>query len=271
VRRVTIAHRLLMGEFEVTRGQFAQFFNESQYRTSAESTGKGCYGISNGSWKEDPAFNWKNMGFTQDDRHPVACVSWDDANAYIAWLNKKVGLTGAGAYRLPTESEWEYAARGVTRATDSLSANRKQHTRFYWGDDPGYSDICSYANVADKTAKETYSAWAGVADCADRYVYTAPVGSLGGASYAKPHPFGLKDMHGNVWEWTQDCYVDSYKDDSKTPLNGDKSIESAGCRRVLRGGSWNFIPGIARAAFRSGNAPDVRDNVIGFRISRTLF
>ena len=109
----------------------------------------------------------------------MVCVSFEDAQAYIRWLNRKTGQH----YRLPTEAEWEYAARAGTT------------TRRYWGDKP--DDACQYANVADQSAKKVFPGWA-VHHCDDGYVYTAPVGSF------QRNRFGLHDMLGNVWDRTQD-------------------------------------------------------------------
>ena len=161
-------------------------------------------------------------------KRPVINVSWDDAQAYVAWLSKKTGKR----YRLLSEAEWEYAARGGTT------------TRYPWGDEPG----TNRANFDGSGSQ-----WSGK--------QTAPVGSF------EPNAFGLYDMIGNVWEWVQDCWNDSYQG---APADGS-AWESGNCgQRVVRGGSWNNYPEDARVANRSRRGPTVRYNIQGFRLARTL-
>jgi Sulfatase-modifying factor enzyme 1/Reverse transcriptase (RNA-dependent DNA polymerase) len=128
----------------------------------------GCYVWNGSKWINESGRNWQNPGFTQSDTDPVTCVSYNDAIAYIRWLNNKSGLN----YRLPTEAEWEYAARAGSTGD------------FYWGQDaPG-----DYAWYADNSENKTH-----------------PVGER------KPNGFGLYDTAGNAWEWVQDCYENNYK------------------------------------------------------------
>ena len=263
VKEVTIHHTLAIGTTEVTRGQFGQFVAEAAYKTDAER-GDGCYSWGGSEWKKDAKFNWRSLGFAQTDDHPVACVSWADAQQYIAWLNKKTGLAAKAKdrYRLPSEAEWEYAARGVTQPGQQRSG--QQHQRFYWGDDLDDSKICKYANGVDLTSKKQIN-WTVTSHCEDGHVYTAPVGSF------EANAFKLKDMLGNVWEWTQDCYESDYK---QAPTDGsawEPAAQAEGCRRVLRGGGWDSNPGNLRAANRLRVAPDNRNNDSGFRVARTLF
>ena len=161
-------------------------------------------------------------------RWPVINVRWDDAVAYAAWLSKETGAW----YRLPTEAEWEYAARAGTE------------TAYWWGETIG-------RNRAN--CRGCGSAWDGN--------QTAPVGSF------DANPFGLYDMLGNVWEWVQDCHHDRYKG-----APGDGSAwETGKCTlRVLRGGSWALEPRRLRAALRNGRLPGDRDRYGGFRLARTL-
>jgi formylglycine-generating enzyme required for sulfatase activity len=165
----------------------------------------------------------------RDDR-PVINVSWDMINKeYLPWLENKTGHK----YRLLHEAEWEYAARaGSDKA-------------YSWGDEIGKNRANCYGCGSQWDNKQT-----------------APVGSF------VKNKFGLHDMHGNVWEWVQDCYVDSYKD---APNNGDAAKETfTDCFRVLRGGSWNDFPPFLRAAVRDRDAPAGRDFNAGFRLSRSL-
>ena len=174
---------------------------------------------------------------------PVINVSWKYiTDQYIPWLNKKTGEQ----YRLPTEAEWEYAARAGSE------------TKYFFGNNS--DDMCKYGNGADLEAKKQNSDWT-VVNCNDGYYRTAPV-----ASFAA-NAFGLYDMHGNVWEWTQDCWNGSYKG---APSDGTAWLSSNCSRRVLRGGSWNYIPNFLRSAVRVRNSTDFRSSVNGFRLARTL-
>ena len=228
VKVVTIKPGLAMGQTEVTKGQFGQFVAETGHPTDAERDG-GCFGWTGSGWKKEARFNWRQPGFDQTDAHPVVCVSWNDAGKYIEWLNKKAGIapTATGRYRLPSEAEWEYAARDVTSADQKLSG--AQHWRFFWGDDPGYRETCKYGNVADASAKKRFN-WSPTADCDDGYVYTAPVGKF------DPSPnFKLYDMVGNAWEWTQDCKA-GYADVHTDGRAWEPADKVGSCARVLRGG-----------------------------------
>ena len=226
------------GKFEVTRGQ---------YRVFAEATGRssdGCFVWTGAEFEKDPTKDWRNPGYAQDDPHPVACVSWDDASAYARWLSQKTGRN----YRLLTEAEWEYAARAGTTTTR------------FWGDAGNMS--CGYANGADLTAEAQVpgaSNWV-VANCIDRYAYTAPVGSY------RANAFGLYDMLGNVSEWTQDCWNGNY---SGAPTDGSAWAAGDCFLRVVRGGSWEDAPLGLRAAYRVGSPTVIRVYRRGFRVART--
>lgn len=182
----------------------------------------------------------------------MICVTWNDAKAYIEWINEQAELSGAKRYRLLTEAEWEYAARAVTDS--SLE-------RYPWGKDPDHKEMCRYANGADLTAKKRFSGWTTSA-CEDGHVFTARTTAF------PPNAFGLCNMHGNVWEWVEDCYKSSYED---APVDGSAVTGcGAGKRRVLRGGSWIFNPQFLRSAGRFRFNPELRSSYFGFRIARTL-
>jgi formylglycine-generating enzyme required for sulfatase activity len=164
---------------------------------------------------------------------PVINVSWNDiTRQYLPWLSRKTGKT----YRLLTEAEWEYVARAGTT------------TQYHFGNDE--RDLCTYGNVADQTA-----------NCRDAYMPTAPVGSF------QRNAFGLHDVHGNVWEWVQDCWNDNHNGASS-----DGSARTTGecSRRVLRGGSWINGPQDLRSAVRGRDSAGDRDSSGGFRVARTL-
>ncbi len=172
------------------------------------------------------------------DHRPVINVNWNDARAYANWLSEKAGHE----YRLLTEAEWEYVARAGT------------HTPFWWGEDisteqANYAGYYTYGNGA----KGQYLA------------KPVPVDSY------EPNAWGLYNVHGNVWEWCEDAWHDSYKN---APSDGQAWLEDHGGdvgRRVLRGGSWGSYPLYLRSATRYWDNSDVHDNVVGFRLSRTLF
>lgn len=237
VHRVNVA-TFAMGKTEITRGQFAEFVKKTKH-----STGDKCWTHEDGKFKERSG-DWREPGYSQDDKHPVTCMNWDDAKAYAEWMSRETGKE----YRLPTEAEWEYAARGNTSTTR------------YWGSNP--DEACGYANGADKTAQAQIhgaTSWS-VHNCTDGFAYTAPVGSF------KPNAYGLNDMLGNVWEWTEDSYHDSY---DGAPTDGS-AWQGDGAKHVLRGGSWNNSPRHLRAAIRDSNKPALRFSIFGFRLVRML-
>jgi formylglycine-generating enzyme required for sulfatase activity len=235
-RRVEVAS-FAAGRFEVTRGQYRAFVQA----TARE--GKGCLVWDGKDWSADAGKDWRHPGYPQDDGHPVTCVSWEDAKAYVGWLSLRSGH----AYRLLTEAEWEYSARAGTV------------TRRYWGDDGNHS--CTYANTLDRAAKRVVPGAenATVSECDDGHAYTSPVGRY------QPNAFGLHDMLGNVWEWVEDCWNKSYAGapaDSRARTDGDCA------ERPLRGGSWSDDPSFVRAADRSFDGISERSNFNGFRIAR---
>lgn len=213
---------------EVSIGRFALSKTEVTFdQWQACVDGGGC----GGNPKPD------DEGWGRGSR-PVINVSWDDAQEYIAWLN---GRAGAKVYRLPSESEWEYAARGGTA------------TPFWTGgtisaDQANYDGNGTYGNGRKGVYRKK----------------TVPVGSF------PSNPFGLHDVHGNVWEWVEDCWHGSY---DGAPRDGSPwlSQQEGDCsRRVLRGGYWSSVPWYLRSAFRDWDRPDGRGRIIGFRLARTL-
>ena len=208
--------------------------------------------------RRDENRDWRNPGFGQSGRHPVVCIGWNDAQAYAAWLSRKT----SEEYRLPSESEWEYAARASTV------------TARYWGDGES-GQHCRHANSADSSLRQSSSDWPDWLDqsswtsCQDGHVHTAPVGSFA------PNRWGLHDMLGNVDEWTGDCYMPyrsrTLRGYAEAPADGS-AWEDGDCDlRRLRGGSWYFGPKSLRSASRSlGRIEDHITNDIGFRVVRAL-
>jgi formylglycine-generating enzyme required for sulfatase activity len=224
-----------LGKYDITRGEYAAFVRETGY-----PAGDGCVvdggsrGFDGSNSMKQASASWQNPGYTQTDRDPVVCVSWQDARAYVAWLNEKVRRlvsTPVDPYRLPSESEWEYAARATAT------------TRFWWGDDD-----------RDAAAHSWYRANSGAR--------THPVGSM------PANAFGLYDMAGNVWQWTGDCYSDSYAD---APTDGTSREGGSNCPlRVDRGGAWFYPAWLLRPATRERNPANYRDIIMGFRVARAI-
>ncbi len=176
-----------------------------------------------------------DQGWGRGNR-PVINVSWNDAKTYLQWLSKESGK----AYRLPSEAEWEYAARAGTT------------TAYPWGSKASHA----FANYGKDEC------CGGLVSGKDQWVNTSPVGSFAA------NPFGLYDMNGNVLQWVEDCYVNSYTDAS---VDGSaRQGCGANASRVLRGGSWNIKPRWLRSAYRFNVTPDFRTIYVGFRAARTL-
>ena len=220
---------------EVTLGMFKTFASETGYATANH-----CWVFKNG-WVKKNGLSWRQPGFSQDDSHPVTCISWFDARAFIVWLNEQTGLQ----FRLPTEAEWEYAARAGS------------NTIYYTGNDP--SALCNHANAADINALQDYPSFS-VNDCDDGFVRTSPVASF------MQNPWGLFDIYGNVWEWVEDCWSTSYAD---APTDGSAAIAGDCDRRGFRGGGYGDIPHFARSTLRNRGHAEQRKDDVGFRLVAT--
>lgn len=271
---VILSQPFYLATKEVTVGQFRKFVEATKYLTTAEQSSSGIVGWLpvnddrgrvKSSFTADAAFTWQRTGFVQDDSHPVVGISYHDAKAYCEWLNKQDGEH----YRLPTEAEWEYACRAGTE------------TYFSFGDD--YRDtIHQHANIANTELEGEFPErailqWLIDVDSrnSDGFAFTAPVGTY------LANPWGLHDMHGNVWEWCEDRYVDTYYDQFKSqghaqlrkraidPLCMEQWNEH-GQWQVIRGGSWFVSPQQSRCAVRGVfNAKDAACYV-GFRVARDI-
>ena len=234
-------HEVTLGGFwldqtEVTVAQFRQFVTGTGYETEAEREGW-SWAWSGTEWVQVDGADWQHPQWPDSDvqdSHPVVSVSWNDAAAYCEW---------AGG-RLPTEAEWEYAARGT-------------EGRIYpWGD----AFDCSLGNFDDETVLDDYVVPGG--EGCDGYVRTAPVGSFpGGASWCDAF-----DMAGNVWEWVNDWYDSAYY--STYPVDGwpnNPTGPADGTFKVLRGGGWTNIWHYVRAAYRGPDTPPYRHDTVGIR------
>lgn len=234
-------HRVAIQAFAAAKHEITR----KQYQVFADATGReaaGCFSWNGGDYRLDPAKNWRNPGFPQNDTHPAVCISWEDAGAYAQWLSARTGKR----YRLLTEAEWEYAARGGTA-----------FSRF-WGEEGDRS--CGYANGADL---QTLSGMAEAGDwsysrCNDGHVHTAPVGSF------EANAFGLHDMLGNAAEWTADCWNENHEGATS---NGAARIDGECEMRVVRGGAWDEGPLSIRSAYRVGSPVVIRVYGRGFRVA----
>ena len=240
---VRIPRAFAVGKFEVTRGEYAEF-----ERASGTHEDTGCYHRTGFEPEMDSARNFQSPGYPQTDSHPVVCVSWKDAQAYVSWLSSKTGET----YRLLSEAEWEYVARAGTT------------TARYWG--TSEDDGCAFANGADLTGETDLAGWS-IANCRDGHTYSAAAGSF------EPNAFGLHDLLGNVAEWVGDCWNDSY---SGAPADGTAWMSGDCSRPILRGASWHDDPRFLRSANRYGfdaggpNSKNIRYYNFGFRVAKTL-
>lgn len=229
---VTISKPFAIGTREVTRGEYQAYIRD-KYARSCPSTLAVC--------TSGESLN-----------RPVTNVSWKDVQDYITWLNGRLGLSPdrpeKGFYRLPTEAEWEYAARGGVEG------------KFVPGDDQ--SKLCLYGNGADRSLN-TMTLLAANNTCSD-----GKGRDLADVQSYKPNGFGLYDVHGNAWEWVQDCWterLDPDKADGKASAGPDGS-----CSRVARGGSWRSAPEALRLAKRVPFPSEHARVTLGFRIARTL-
>ncbi len=261
LRSVNI-RQFAVGKFDITRGQWTAFVTATNRETIGGCTWSGLPNASGSEpWDPNPAASWDNLGFQQDDNHPVVCVTWNDARDYVSWLSKKTGAT----YRLITEAEWEYAARAGTA------------TPFPWGDSASHE----HANYGTDTI-----AGVGLALGRDKWVETSPVGSF------PPNQFGLYDMHGNVLQWVEDCVSDSYsglptdgsaykgggvlkmKEDMFSWMDGKDACSF----RICRGGDAWDPPALIRSASRNWGEVEVKGEKVtnygsaglGFRVAKTL-
>jgi len=238
--QVSIAYRLAIGQTEVTRAQFAAFVRATGHLSSP------ClvYDFEAAKWVENGG-DWTDPGFSQDDDHPAVCVSWQDAQAYVAWLGAKTGH----AYRLSSEAEWEYAARAGTI------------TLWPWGDDKDLA--CLYSNGSDRSglAAGVSSAQGGRFECDDGFAFTAP------ADFGRPNAFGLHGTIGNVGEWQADCLFPNHQG---APADGQARVREGCTTRVMRGGSWFNPPMYNRPAFRYGTGQHEAYVLVGFRVVRPV-
>lgn len=225
-RMVRVDQPFSIATTEVMRAQFSAFVAATGYRTTAETAGgdpnRQVWVVESDRIRPRPDYNWRQPGFVQDEDHPVTSISWHDAKAFCDWLTEQTGQR----VRLPSEAEWEYAARAGST------------TKYWWGPDPEGAQ--RRENVMDQSVKAIFPG-RNTASWDDGFAHTAPVASF------EANPLGLYDMFGNVWEWTAD------------DLDGDASA------KVFRGAGYDSWPPKS-ASGRSGNIATIGSNLRGFRV-----
>jgi formylglycine-generating enzyme required for sulfatase activity len=227
--QVTLTKGYYLQTTEVTVGQWRAFIRDTGYRTEAE-TGGGAWVWTGSTWEKKAGYYWDKPGFSQTDSHPLTCVSWNDVQKFMEWLSRKEGHR----YRLPTEAEWEYAARAGSATAFANGPIRETGC----GHDPNLAVMGWYCgNAGNKTH---------------------PV------AQKQPNAWGLYDMHGNVWEWCADWFG-NYPSSAVTDPTGP----SSGSFRVYRGGSWGNGAQYCRSANRGNGSPVSRSGNLGFRLART--
>lgn len=243
---VRVEKPFAIGKYEVTVEEFAEFVTQTNHETKG-----GCMEFSPpASFSITDTVDWNDPGFNQPNNSPVGCVSFFDARAYTDWLSSVTGQN----YRLPSESEWEYAARSGSTGP------------YFWG--TANSLACMYANVRS-TGAHTISKRQVEADkkgfpCDDGKPLSSVVGSF------EPNSFGLHDMQGNVWEWVADC---NHKDYDGAPTDGTAWIDDVDAERgcqfgVIRGGSYLNLVERSSATVRAGRPQSGRGTNMGFRVVR---
>lgn len=235
--KVTVAKPFAVGRFEVTLAQFKAFVSATKYQVTA-----GCriWSQRHRTWDKRTALTFRSVGFTQGDNHPVVCVNWDDAKAFVAWLASSTNKQ----YRLLSEAEWEYSARAGTSTPFSVGSTIST-------DQANFDGNATYNNGRKGVSRQA----------------TVPVNSF------PPNPWGLFNMHGNVWEWVDDCYA---REDYKylpAPVRDGGAAWPGACEsdeHSIRGGSWLDDPEYLRSARRTEIRPAGRLNYLGFRVARTI-
>lgn len=249
VHEVRINRPFALGKYEVTLAQFRRFIAATGHVVPVGCRVQGA-GVTPASgrveWINDPAAGWQSPRFAQQqpEDSPVVCIGRVDALAFADWIGKTTGKN----YRLPSEAEWEYAAAAGARSA------------YPWGNNSDRG--CEYANLYDKSARKANDFGWGFVDCDDRYAEIAAVGQF------KANKFGIHDMIGNVWEWTQDCYRLTY---DQTPRDGSAEPPAPDCENwSVRGGGWMTRPSRQRVAFRGRDPNDAHYSYFGFRLARDL-
>jgi formylglycine-generating enzyme required for sulfatase activity len=239
-RRVTIPKPFAIGKFEVTVDQFSAFVADTGMTAGNSCREIATFDRSPVAWGP-PEASFRKPGFDVTGSQPVVCISWHEAQAYVAWLRRRTGKP----YRLPTEAEWEYAARAGTNTSYSFGDNE--------------TELCGYARFADLNSRYV---WHDACRSGTTTYGPLPVGSL------KPNPWGLFDMHGNAWEWVEDCWTPTAAD---IPTDGSAFVHPGNCEMgVVRGGSFAAGSRRVRSAIRAPVPTATHNYNDGFRVALPL-
>lgn len=245
--RVSFLRGFAIGQSEVSVAEFKAFVERTRYRTDAQKNGFSLvyhHYSARLDKKENVSWRKNYEGEEASDQDPVVHVSWNDAQAYVKWLARETGKP----FRLPSEAEFEYVVRGG------------RSSKYWWGN--GSPKLAVENLTGEDDSSRLRRNWASYfEDYGDKYWGPAPVGSF------TENPYGLFDIAGNVGEWVEDCWHDSYM---RAPVDGSSWV-NPGCKlRVIRGGYWASSPEQTRSAFRLSAQPDRSDARIGFRVARDL-
>ncbi len=247
LRSVTFARGFAIGRNELSVGEFARFVAASGYVPTSQAVRRStAYDERSGSLAERRGVDWQDdyAGAKAGDTLPVVHVSFEDATAYVAWLSQQTGKR----YRLPSEAEFEYVLRAGSAA------------RYPWGDGDPARVLANLTGDGDRSPSRR--TWANAfPHYSDGFWGPAPLGSF------EPNAFGVHDIGGNVSEWTEDCWHDSY---ARGPVDGSAWVNPGCTRRVIRGGSWASSPDQVRSAFRLTAVPGATNARVGIRIARDL-
>jgi formylglycine-generating enzyme required for sulfatase activity len=229
--RVAIHKSFAVGRLSITRAEFSSFVRDSGHRTEG---GCSILNFNSGAFVAAGDSSWQSPGFAQEDQHPAVCISWHDAKAYVTWLSGKTNKP----YRLLTEAEREYAARAGTTSAFWVGARITPSL-------VNYNSQREYSPGSRTWRRQTL-----------------PAGSLAA------NPWGLYNVHGNVWEWTEDCWTEDYTGASNDAAANTKIGDCN--RRVVRGGSWANGPGQARSGSRAALIVGIRQSNVGLRLARDV-
>lgn len=241
VREISVEKPFALSKHPITIAEFRHFVEDTGYVTEAERS-DGCWSIKTDKSVGWVASNrWDNTHPKPDDNHPAVCLNVTDVRAYTDWLSARSNAD----YRLPTEAEWEYAARAGTT------------TKYVFGDKD--EDLCLHMNWSDDQTTRFWDGGEELLHCDDNFLFTSPVGSF------PPNNFGLYDMYGNVWEWVADCYEDNL---NKIILDQQIPAEQSCELNTLRGGSWAASLQGTTSSYRISAEPTMRTADYGFRVLR---
>nr|WP_269749976.1 formylglycine-generating enzyme family protein [Pseudomarimonas arenosa] len=246
-RRVTIARPFALARTEMTIDQFRAFVNATGYTPTSTTSGSSTvYDERTGAMSERQGVDWKmnHSGNPAGGNLPVVHISWTDAKAYVDWLAKETGKS----YRLPSESEYEYAQRAGSSSM------------YPWGNDEPDRVVGNLTGEDDRSA--TGRKWVNAFDnYDDGHWGPAPVRTF------EANRFGLYDMVGNVSEWVEDCWHENYQ---RAPTDGAAWVNEGCNRRVIRGASWASAPDQVRSAVRLTAGASYTNPRLGFRVARDM-